>query len=61
MKKKTEKQTTTERFVANFRESETRRKKDRGRFGFATDVYRRTYIAAMLSANTRVRPIYPKG
>lgn len=63
-KKRTEKQTTDrERFVANFRESETRRKKDRGgRFWVRyTAVYRRAYIAAMLSANTRVRPIYPKG
>jgi len=59
----------TGRFLANFRESETRRKKGRagegsegaGQVRAAAAAIGGTYIAAMLSANTRVRPIYPKG
>ena len=55
---------TTERpeLVANFRERERLVAKREPRVWLRSyGCHRRAYIAAMLSANTRVRPIYPKG
>lgn len=58
------KKTTGAEFVANFHERERLPVAKTGRcmVTFVRRGHRRgAYIAAMLSANTRVRPIYPKG